>query len=205
MIPDVHIGQSQLFDVASISVEGDSNSQIAVAEPIVRKTFFEEEVHEPYLEIADPNDNRVVAVIEVLSPTNKVRNSEGQRKYLQKRHDVMSSDAHLIEIDLLRDGERMVVEPGLPACDYLIHLSRKGIRPRGFLWPILLRQKLPVIPIPLRDGDDDVQLDMQEVLTMAYERGSYDLVIDYARPPVPALDARSAEWAKEILRSGRSA
>ena len=198
IIPDVHVGQSGRYDTGS-SIGSVSGSQTAVAEPIVRKTFFEEEVHEPFLEIVDPADNRVIAVIEVLSPTNKVRNSEGQRKYLQKRHDVMRSAAHLLEIDLLRDGERMVVEPGLPECDYLIHLSRKGTRPRGYLWPILLKQRLPVIPIPLRDGDEDVHLDLQAVLTTTYDRGSYDLVIDYSRDPIPPLSSSSAEWAKTIL------
>jgi hypothetical protein len=53
-------------------------------------------------------------------------------------------------------------------------LSRKDRRPKGHVWPIQLPQRLPVIGIPLKEGDGDVELDLQAVLTTAYERAAYD-------------------------------
>ena len=44
----------------------------------------------------------VVTAIEVLSPTNKTRGSRGRASYFEKRRDSLRSEAHLIEIDLLR-------------------------------------------------------------------------------------------------------
>ena len=45
----------------------------------------------------------VVTVIEVLSPANKTV-GEGHRLYRRKQQEVLNSQAHLIEIDLLAEG-----------------------------------------------------------------------------------------------------
>jgi hypothetical protein len=49
----------------------------------------------------------------------------------------------------------------------LVHVSPTHRRPLGLVWPIRLSQRLPVIPIPLRAGDDDAPLDLQAVLDTA--------------------------------------
>jgi hypothetical protein len=106
-----------------------------------------------------------------------------------------------VEIDLLR-GQRMVRLPkkvGSP--EYLVHVSKKGLRPRGLLYPIRLTQRLPIIPIPLKAGDPDARLDLQAVLDAAYDRVGYDLEIDYRREPRPRLKAELAAWADQLLRS----
>jgi hypothetical protein len=46
----------------------------------------------------------VVTAIEILSPKNK-RAGEGYNQYLNKRNQVLHSQSHLVEIDLLRGGE----------------------------------------------------------------------------------------------------
>jgi len=68
------------------------------------------------------------------------------------------------------------------------------------VWPILLPQRLPVILIPLKPEDSDVELDLQTVLNTAYDRAAYDMVVDYRAEPVPPLTGPSIEWADGILR-----
>jgi hypothetical protein len=59
---------------------------------------------------------------------------------------------------------------------------------------------LPAIRIPLKDEDENVALDLQAVLTAAYDRAGYDLEVDYGREPVPPLDGEWRDWAHRLLR-----
>src|SRR5205814_8718736 len=85
--------------------------------------------------------------------------------------------------------------------EYLVHVSKKSLRPRGLLYPIRLVQRLPVIAIPLKPGDPDARLELQAVLDAAYDRASYDLEIDYRKQPQPPLNKKLAAWADQLLRS----
>ena len=105
---------------------------------------------------------------------------------------------HFVEIDLLRGGPRM---PWLdmPACDYYAVVSRFEERPeRAGFWPIRLRERLPEIPIPLRQGDADARLDLQQVLHRIYDAAGYAYHI-YSGPPEPLLAAEDAAWAQQFL------
>ena len=91
----------------------------------------------------------------------------------------------------------------VPYGDYFVHVSRAERRPAGKVWPIRLPQPLPTIPIPLRAGDPDAQVDLQQTLTAVYDRSSYDLTIDYRGEPVPALPPEYARWADGLLKDSR--
>lgn len=66
------------------------------------------EFREGYLEVREVATKEVVTVIEVFSPTNK-RSGKGRDTYQQQAKEVLSSRTNLVEIDLLRSGEPMVV------------------------------------------------------------------------------------------------
>jgi hypothetical protein len=59
---------------------------------------------EPFLELRFRDGAQGVSVIELLSPTNKRPGADGYREYRTKRDAVLLSEAHLVEIDLLRVG-----------------------------------------------------------------------------------------------------
>ena len=134
-------------------------------------------------------NERLVAVIELLSPINK-RPGDGRREYLEKRAAFLESGVHLIEIDLLRAGPRMPLEGDLPPCDYLVVVSNAAERPACEVWPITIRHPLPTLQIPLLKPDPAVPLDMGQAFRTAYKRARYDLRLDYSQPPAstPALD-----------------
>jgi hypothetical protein len=114
----------------------------------------------------------------------------------------MNSPCHLLEIDFLRAGKSFFPGPALAKGDYFVHLSHAlNSRPEGTLWPIRLHQRLPPIAIPLTPVVSDVNLDLQAVVSVAYERAGYDLVIDYRGEPTPRLNPQQQEWAGQLLKS----
>ena len=141
---------------------------------------------------------RLVAVIELLSPINKKAGKE-REAYLEKRAAYLDSNTHLIEIDLLRRFPRMPLQGTLPKSDYLVVVSNAYERPECDVWPIGLRQPLPVLPIPLIRPDKPVPLDVGKALRTAYQRARYDLRINYHSPPTPRLDKKDVAWAHALI------
>jgi hypothetical protein len=161
-----------------------------------------EEVRHYFLEIRELTTQRVVTVIEMLSPFNK-RIGDGRTEYLKRRNAILNSDAHLIELDLLREGERVPMGKPLPPADYYAIVSRSYRRPMAEVYAWTIRQKMPTIPVPLLWGEPDVPLDLQGVLTTVYDRAGYDYRLPYDRDPEPPLRAEDAAWAREIIAKWR--
>jgi hypothetical protein len=82
------------------------------------------------------------------------------REYRRKRLALLRSKVHLLEIDLLRKGERPPLEKPLPDVPYFAVLSRVERRPVADVWPIRLQEVLPILPTPLLDPDPDVPLEL---------------------------------------------
>lgn len=122
------------------------------------------------------------------------------------------SDASLIEVDLLRSGRPVVgglhVQDAAskldPPPDYLVVVSRawqRGANVGHELFPFAVRESLPCIPVPLREGEPEVPLDLQYVLRLSYDIGPYPRgAIDYNLPPDTPLSAEHALWAEQLLR-----
>lgn len=193
--PDVAVVEREGRELAS---EGGVATALAV-EPVVLALPMPEPREEALLTVRHRDTKRVVAVIEVLSPGNKRRGSDGRRAYLEKREAVLQSDTHLVELDLLRAGERLPTIGPLPPADYYAFVCRARRRPRAevYAWP--LRRALPAIPVPLAGEDADVALDLQSIFSTVYDRAAYDYSLDYRGAPEPALSDADAAWAKQIL------
>jgi hypothetical protein len=173
---------------------------LAVTEPLIVRTLMDEEVEEAFLKIIDVESENLVTVIEVLSPTSKIRGSRGRASFMAKRHEIMNTEVHWVEIDLLRAGVPSVTDPPLRPSDYRILISRSDQRTRTRYWPISVRQPLPVISIPLRGKDPEASLDLSALFRTVYDRGAYDMSVDYRKPPRPPLQGDDAKWARELLR-----
>lgn len=182
---------------------GGRGSAAALMEPPLRlATLIPEPVPHITVEIRDTADRRLVTAIEVLSPTNK--RGDGRDEYLERRRRFLVSSAHLVEIDLLRMGERVPMQKPLPQQPYFVFLSRADIRPLCGVWPIPLGAPLPTVPVPLLPGDPDVPLDLQQALSSVYDDFGYVVAIDYTRAPEIPLRPEEAAWVKEQLGIPRS-
>jgi hypothetical protein len=197
-----------------------SRGGVAVAEPqmggpvIVRVDMI---THGPFkqsfLEIRRRRGRQVrpVTAIEILSPSSKKLNHLSRAQYIEKQQEVLCSDAHLVEIDLLRGGTHTAAVPGEAVeakagpFDYMISMHRFHRLHEFSVYPISMTQRLPQITIPLLPGDPDVPLDLQTAFDRAYDDGPYGREIEYGKDRiVPRLKPEQAAWVAELLKRRRS-
>ena len=131
---------------------------------------------ETYLEIRD-QDGRVVTVLEILSPANKVA-GKGRDLYERKRSRVLNSLTHLVEIDLLRAGQPMELHGDYPPSHYRILVSREAKRPRAELYYFSVDDPIPDFPLPLQPDEAEPMVALNQLLHNLYDRAGYDLRID---------------------------
>lgn len=198
-IPDVRIVEGRRRKEVLVP----SLSAVAVAEPII--VWTDDEVTEGYIEIREKAPGRrIVTAIEFLSPSNKLPGL-GRKKFLAKRDELLEGGVSLVEIDLVREGKRpypVGLSSLLPAqrTEYQVWVRRGWNAARVEVYPVPLRESLPVIRIPLRQTDADVHLDLQALIAESYAKGDYDDDIDYKAEPEPPLSREDARWADAILR-----
>ena len=158
---------------------------------------FEEIEFFPAVTVYHVNDEKAVAWIELLSPSNK-QNGGHYREYLDKRQKLLDTQSCVyIEIDYLHRSP-----PTLRISDYSIgerkatayHITILDTRPaeetpKPFIGviPFGVDVPIPVVPIPLA-GSDTIELDLQAAYQNTFDRVGYgtmpDQEVDYAAPPV---------------------
>lgn len=168
-------------------------------EPI--RVFLDEEI-ERWLEIRDTT-GRLITVLELLSPTNKLESAERDR-YLCKCRSFISGGANLVEIDLVRQGasvfpevvRRVLQQAGACSGVCVFRAARPAERE---VYPVRLREHLPAIRVPLRPSDADVIADLQPLIDQCHERGRYHL-LNYRLDLEPPLAPEDALWVNQLLR-----
>jgi hypothetical protein len=161
------------------------------------------------IEVRDPSQgHRLVTLIEIVSPANKSSGPD-RDAYFQKQAEVLASDASLVEIDLLRGGKRLFAAPEVEArvaqhrtrVDYVALVNRAWKRDVYQIFPMELTKPLAVIPLPLRRGQAELAMNLQEFFSRAYAGGPYARgAVDYTKPPHPPLPSELTSWAEECLR-----
>lgn len=166
-----------------------------------RVTVLPEEERQHFIEIYDQPDQTLVAVVELLSPTNKL--SRGREQYLLKRDAILRQDVHLIELDLLACGQRLPTAEPYPQADYYAFVARAERRPLCDVYHWGVRQPLPPIPVPLHSPDADVIVELQNVFAEAFARGGYEDRLRYSAPPRARLSQADRQWAAQLAVSAR--
>ena len=152
----------------------------------------------PQLEIRDVEKNKLITVIEILSPVNK--RNPGLIPYQKKRQQLYQAGIHLLEIDLLRRGARPLSHQLITPSDYRVGLMRGD--GETAIWSFNVTDLLPVIPVPLLPVDEDIPLDLREALTLIYQRSYYNNSIDYTKnPPIPSFSPEVLIWIKNQLKT----
>ena len=206
IFPDVRIVERSGGAMAegfqpAVEVPGD----VAVAEPLVL-LLPHESITEGFIEIRDASSgHQIVTVIEVLSAANKA-GANGTQEYRRKAtgNSVRQNEPRQRLIYFAaasasrryrwRQSRRLIARRIMSA-------SSAGWRGDEFeIFRAPLRERLPIIRIPLRRTDADVTLDLQGLVEQAYLTGRYDDDIDYRNDPEPPFDGDDARWADELLR-----
>ncbi len=198
--PDVHVVEHRPSSQPDARVpQGD----VAVDEPVVLQ-MENEPITQRYIEIVDAaSGNRVITVIEFLSPSNKLP-GEGQDLFLRKQREVIDGDVNLVEIDLTRTGKRVFALPPnyIPPkyrTTYQICVRRAAKPHTAEVYRAPLSERLPVIGIPLRPDDNDIPLNIQAIFDLCYKNGRYD-DIDYKAQLDPPLDEADTQWTDQRLK-----
>ena len=156
------------------------------------------EVKERYLEVRDTATNSVVTVIELLSPVNK-RPGKGRSTYEDKRQKILASTAHLVEIDLLRAFAPMPLRQDNIPWDYRILISRSEQRPQADLYGFNLPEPIPDFPLPLKNSEESISINLQNILEALYDRAGYEYRINYQQPvPPPNLSPENQTWIAQL-------
>ena len=152
-----------------------------------------------YLLIRRAPDDRVVTVVEILSPSNKLP-GRGRADYVRKREDILASPVNLVEIDLLRVGEPMPLTTPVPHCHYSILVSREQWRPSARLFPFMVCDSIPRFRLPLLEGDEPIEADIGPLLAAMHHTARYNMAVSYDNPPpAPALEPEYQEWVRTRL------
>lgn len=180
ILPDVAI---QEFGAQQAPIMGGT----AIAEPetgsVAMRAKLEVEFNETYLDIWDVQQERhLVTSIEVLSPTNKARGTAGWYEYERKRNFFLQGNAHLIEVDLLRGGQRHPMHEPWPDSPYYLMVMRKEQAPDCRVWAVSSLESLPPIPVPLLAPDADIQLFLQPLINDIFQRSRYSVQMKYEEP-----------------------
>ncbi len=207
--PDIHL----LKRNGETGSPGETGGGTAVAAPARTKpvvvTVPHDEFQEPRVEVhaRQNGHDRLVTVIELLSITNKTPGAHGRDLYLQKQREILDSQVHLIEIDLLRGGTWTTAVPQDLAqaqagpFDYHVCLHRFDRFEDYFIYPVLLTEPLPEIAVPLLAGDPDVQVDLQAIFQRCYQGGPYRRVRYQKESLTPPIRPDLAEWLRLVLAS----
>lgn len=152
------------------------------------------------LVLTNRSSGRVITIIELLSPINKSPGQDGIEAYERKREELLTTSCHLIELDLLRGGERLPIKGTMPPGDYFAYVGRSHRRPTcqiiGWGW----KSELPPIPLPLLPEDGEIQLDLASSFRDAYEPAYYEQRLPYERTLHPKLSEAELVWIKSRIK-----
>lgn len=200
-IPDVGVFCPDAPAIGAVATLELKGLVAAAVEPV------SDPVEEHYLEILSGDNERLVTVIEVISPSNKT-NSDGRTSYKQKQGECRASGVNLVEIDLVRGGPHVTAVPEArlravaPNCDYHVCVTVAGAPRRYFVAGFALADPLPAISVPLESGVTPVPLDLQAAFNQTFDAGAYARRVRYGRkePEVP-LSPEQRAWADGVLRT----
>jgi hypothetical protein len=176
------------------------NQRHYVSEQDVSGAVARNEHHEDYIEIRQRSDDRLIALVDVVSPANK-QTTAGRSAYLDMRREGKNANANLVEIDLVLQGQPTLEysRDGLPDWDYAVTVSRSTQPERYEIYTSTLQKRLPRFRLPLASNDRDTVLDLQIAFTRCYDQGGFASKIEYSRDPTTPLSEEDRRWLDELL------
>jgi hypothetical protein len=194
--PDV-----QILAPVSRLPSGPLGQGLAVAEATATIVDLrdDEDEEESAIYIREAGTEQLVTVIEILSYSNKTAGVAKRARYLLKRHEMLNSGVHLVEIDLLRWGQRPIQT--LPDQPYHILVSRADERPHTKVWSFSFSDPIPTTPIPLIGPDEYVPLPLQTTLETIYSARNFRRRLDYTGYPAGPLTQAQKEEIDTFLKS----
>jgi hypothetical protein len=171
-------------------------TEMALFTSIVRQEHNEE-----YLEVRQRSDSKLVTLIDVVSPANKLTPA-GRKAYLACREEAKQNRASLVEIDLVIQGQPTLdfSREGLPDWDYAVTVTRSTQPERFEIYTATLQKRLPRFRLPLAADDRDTVVDLQAAFARCYDQSNLANLVDYRRDPAIGLADDDREWLASHLK-----
>jgi hypothetical protein len=93
--------------------------------------------------------------------------------YQRKRQSLLLGNVNLVEINLLRGGQRLPMLDPWPNSPYVLMVARARHPQTCLVWEGHFRHPLPPIPVPLARPDPDLLLQLQPLIDSIYQRYRY--------------------------------
>jgi hypothetical protein len=170
-------------------------------ELILFTSVRKEEHVEPFVEVRSRADQKLITLVDIVSPANKTT-QQGRNAYLSIRRDALRHGANVIEIDLILDGQPTLdySRDGLPEWDYAVTVTRHVSPDRHEIYTSTLQKPLPRFRMPLGHDSRDVLVDLQATFSKAFEAGHFGKRIDYGQDPAVPLDDADRTWLRDLLK-----
>jgi len=158
-----------------------------------------EEHTEEFIEIRQRGADRLVTLVEVVSPASKTT-GVGRQLYLDHWVLCKTGGANIVEIDLVLQGQppRGFSPHTQAEGEYAVTVSRANRQesPEAFG----LQRALPRFRLPLAGDDRDMVVELHVIFNRAYDLGGFSGNIDYKIAPVPTLHDPDRQWLDTLLK-----
>jgi len=171
-------------------------------EQVLFTSIQKEQHQEPFLEIRQKSSSdKLVTLIEMISPTNRTH-PEGRRRYEMRRLEARNESAHLVELDLVLQGQTCLVADlsNLTESQYVCCVTRVARPVKHELYGTMLTKRLPRIRLPMLPDDRDLVLDVQALVNRVFDR-CFDGQIDYQLDPHVPLSDADRHWLDQLLKN----
>jgi len=188
IVPDIHILEDPAGDYGA-------SGKATLTPPSERRSYPVAKVRS--LKILDANDRELITSIELLSPANKT--GKGLKQYRTKRENIIQAQVNLVEIDLLRGGEKVDFYSNSDP-DYLVQVTDQ-FKDEVLAWHIDIFDKLPTVPVPLLPEDAPLILDLQAVFNRTFKSTTLPRALTYEMSELhpPLKDPGKIERMKSFL------
>lgn len=166
--------------------------------PKVLPDLLEDPV-EQFIQIVKLPEQLPVTVLELLSPTHK--EETGRSEFAMNRHAFLRNRVNVVELDLLIGGQRLPMGGTLPPGHFFAIVARGRGGGSADVYPWTVRDRLPVLPVPLSAPDPDIRVDLSAVFATTFERGRYARTIRYDDPLKLPLGDDDRAWIRERLNA----
>jgi hypothetical protein len=198
--PDVLVGRFE--ERAANTGVAPATAPTATLEPKLVEILDRdpEEARITWVEIRALPHLELVTAIEVLSPINK--SGLGRMVYMEKREKLHEPPVNLVEIDLLLGGLPLPMKQRIEPGAYYAVVARGARLPLAEVYRWTVRDPVPCIPIPLREPDADILIDLAVLVNRVYDLGRYARTLRYnvPLPETMSLTPDDRAWL-ESLRS----
>ncbi len=175
-----------------------------VNEQALFTSIIREEHKEDFIEVRQRGDGRLITLLDVVSPTNRMTTA-GRQAYLDTRKEARGAGASLVEIDLVLQGQPMLdySRDNLPEWDYAVTVTRPAQPERHEIYTATLQKRLPRFKLPLAGDDRDSVMDLHTAFSRCYDQAGFGPRIDYTRDPQTKLTDAHRAYLHQLLRESK--